>query len=434
MKGIRARVLWAVLVVPWMACPALAEDTKAADRTVSLKNSTRYLSAFQKVVSDAAKATVSVMCEGKVVCLGTVVKPDGHILTKASEVRHDKVVCKLADGRSFPATVVGIDEKNDLAMMKIDAKGLACVTWADSKVAEVGNWVCVAGAGEIPAAAGVVSVATREDKLRERNAPTSSGFMGVTLGEGDPGPKVEDVKEDSAAAKAGLKAGDIILEVRGGKVAKAEEMIRSLSRTRPGDIVKLKYLRDGKETVIEVTLGKRPAMGANARGEIQNAMGGSLSHFKGPFEKILQHDSAIRPEECGGPLVDLAGRVVGLNIARAGRVESYALPGELVAQLVPDFIAGKFKVSATAVKRASPAELAEQARKELKKLEDELEAARARLKEMKLDLKSARINGDQGEERKLTAKVKRAMEEIEGLSEQVEKARKELSSLEKSGS
>ncbi|MBU6294380.1 MAG: hypothetical protein KJS91_06810, partial [Planctomycetes bacterium] len=201
-----------------------------------------------------------------------------------------------------------------------------------------------------------------------------------------------------------------------------------------GDIVKLKYLRDGKETVIEVTLGKRPAMGANARGEIQNAMGGSLSHFKGPFEKILQHDSAIRPEECGGPLVDLAGRVVGLNIARAGRVESYALPGELVAQLVPDFIAGKFKVSATAVKRASPAELAEQARKELKKLEDELEAARARLKEMKLDLKSARINGDQGEERKLTAKVKRAMEEIEGMSEQVEKARKELSSLEKSGS
>ncbi|MFM7114582.1 MAG: hypothetical protein ACKO26_25880, partial [Planctomycetota bacterium] len=83
MKGIRACVLWAVLVVPWMACPALAEDTKAADRTVSLKNSTRYLSAFQKVVSDAAKATVSVMCEGKVVCLGTVVKPDGHILTKA---------------------------------------------------------------------------------------------------------------------------------------------------------------------------------------------------------------------------------------------------------------------------------------------------------------------------------------------------------------
>lgn len=433
MAGIRARVVLAGLLAAGWLNPLAAEDPKAPERAVSHKNSTRYLTVFQKVVRDATKSTVVVMCEGKVACLGTVVKADGHILTKASEVRHEKIVCKLADGRSFPATVIGVDEKNDLAMLKIDAKGLPPVTFADSKHAEVGHWVCAAGSGELPAAAGVVSVATREDKLRERNAPTSSGFMGVTLGEGEPGPKVEEVKEDSAAAKAGIKAGDIILEVRGSKVATAEEMIRSLSRTRPGDIVKLKYLRDGKETAVEVTLAKRPPLGGNPRGQIQNSMGGALSHFKGPFEKILQHDSAIRPEECGGPLVDLAGRVVGMNIARAGRVESYALPGELVARLVPEFIAGKYKVSATVAKRASPEELAAMAKSDLKKLEAGLEEAKVRLKELRLELKSASITGDQGEKRKLEPRVNKAQEDVKTLAAQVEKARKELESLEKPG-
>ena len=40
------------------------------------------------------------------------------------------------------------------------------------------------------------------------------------------------------------------------------------------------------------------------------------------------------PEDCGGPLVDLEGRVLGINIARAGRVESYALPASVVRETV----------------------------------------------------------------------------------------------------
>ena len=45
---------------------------------------------------------------------------------------------------------------------------------------------------------------------------------------------------------------------------------------------------------------------------------------------ILQHDSVLKPSECGGPLVDLDGKVVGINIARAGRTETYAIPSEVV--------------------------------------------------------------------------------------------------------
>ena len=54
----------------------------------------------------------------------------------------------------------------------------------------------------------------------------------------------------------------------------------------------------------------------------------------GGFPTILQHDSVLRPTDCGGPLVDLDGRALGINIARAGRTESYAVPAEIVKPLV----------------------------------------------------------------------------------------------------
>ena len=59
-----------------------------------------------------------------------------------------------------------------------------------------------------------------------------------------------------------------------------------------------------------------------------------LSTRRGGFPVILQHDSGVAPENCGGPLVDLDGKVVGINIARAGRTESYALPAEAVKGLI----------------------------------------------------------------------------------------------------
>ena len=49
----------------------------------------------------------------------------------------------------------------------------------------------------------------------------------------------------------------------------------------------------------------------------------------------------LKPNECGGPLVDLDGRVIGLNIARAGRTETYAIPSEVILQLLPELLAAK---------------------------------------------------------------------------------------------
>ena len=69
-------------------------------------------------------------------------------------------------------------------------------------------------------------------------------------------------------------------------------------------------------------------------------MGSVLSNRRGGFPKILQHDTVIKPADCGGPLVDLDGKVVGINIARAGRSESYAIPSEAVRELLLPLMSG----------------------------------------------------------------------------------------------
>ena len=53
---------------------------------------------------------------------------------------------------------------------------------------------------------------------------------------------------------------------------------------------------------------------------------------------MIQHDTVLYPDECGGPVVDTQGRFVGLNIARAGRVVSYALPASSVTTDIADML------------------------------------------------------------------------------------------------
>jgi serine protease Do len=65
-----------------------------------------------------------------------------------------------------------------------------------------------------------------------------------------------------------------------------------------------------------------------------SAIASSLSRRAAGFELAIQHDTVLQPWQRGGPLVNLEGKAVGLNIARAGRVASYALPAGFISQLV----------------------------------------------------------------------------------------------------
>ncbi|MBI4661526.1 MAG: PDZ domain-containing protein [Verrucomicrobia bacterium] len=392
---------------------------------------------------------------GKPIALGAIINPNGLILTKASELKTGQLACSLTDGREVEASLLSMDDENDVALVKISALGLTPVEWAAEEPA-VGQWVLTPGVDRLPEAAGVISVPVR--KLHKR------ALIGVSLDFTTTAARVSGITAGLGAEKAGLKPGDIILAVNDSPIKDGEQLVNTLRQFREGENVKLRVKRsesefeagvqmmvpkaepapdpflfsgsdfrdlsqfadklkrksdpvsqflwdrlpsavrrevsDHDETGAErerlrqvlvkelnrilqegpiyqkqrfagVTLSARTRSLVNSeladdqrvrlnrllledafpeeiaksppprqlsRQDRMNRMGGELSQRAEGFELAIQHDTVLQPWQCGGPLVNLDGKAVGLNIARAGRVASYALPAELVKRMIEDWM------------------------------------------------------------------------------------------------
>lgn len=78
---------------------------------------------------------------------------------------------------------------------------------------------------------------------------------GALISRGD-NPDEPAIVPDSAADKAGIKEGDIILELNGTRINENNTLAKLISKHRPGDKVNLKILRDDKEIVVKAVLGE----------------------------------------------------------------------------------------------------------------------------------------------------------------------------------
>jgi len=78
---------------------------------------------------------------------GFIISEDGYILTNAHVVDgFDDVSVRLADAkREFKAKVVGFDKRTDVALLKVEAKGLPVATLGNSKALQPGEWVAAIG-------------------------------------------------------------------------------------------------------------------------------------------------------------------------------------------------------------------------------------------------------------------------------------------------
>jgi serine protease Do len=321
--------LLALLALPGLA-PA---EGNGAD---FLRSNPRFLSAFRKIVAGVSPSVVRIRCDERDTALGFVVGADGWILTKAHDLK-GRITCRLGDERELEATLVGVSEQHDLALLRIAAQGLPPLALADNKAVQAGNWVVSVGMGRDPVAIGVVSVPTR-DVAKGKAASAKAPYLGVALSSNEAGVHITEVLAGTAAARAGLQSGDVILQIDGTPVSEPDEFIAHLARHRPGDTITLRIVRAGEEMDIRATLQSRPRA---PRADMQNRMGSELSSRRTGYPIILQHDSVLKPSDCGSPLVDLEGRVLGINISRAGRVESWAIPTEVIRPLLADLKAGK---------------------------------------------------------------------------------------------
>lgn len=283
------------------------------------------LEAFRGCVAAAAASTVEVLAQGRRVALGAVVRPTA-VVTKASEL--DGPVSVRAGDRRLDAVVAAVDETWDLALLTL-SEPLSPLAFADVALSP-GQWVVTPDGRSAPASVGVVGAPAAP-------VPPRPGYLGVLLEDAAGRTRVTQVLEDTPAAAAGLAVDDELLEVAGAPVASRHEATRRVRDHRPGSRVGLALARGGERLEVEAVLAPHPVEEDEPLA-VQDRQAGPLSGVRSGFPSAVLHDSVLRPEECGGPLLDSAGRAVGLNLARAGRTASYAVPSRELEAVVAELL------------------------------------------------------------------------------------------------
>lgn len=298
----------------------------------------QFFDAIRPVADGARQSTVWIMADTgrgrKPVGFGTVVGDGTKVLAKWSELAmaQGSILAVGFDTTSAKATITGVYQDEDLAVLEIDGAKFKPVVFANGEAPKLGRMLVAASPDESPAGVGVVAVEARS--LREKD----QAFLGVGLDNTykGSGVKIRAVEEASGASEAGLKAGDVILSIGGRAVNSLFEMRNALTGFGPGDTVQIRYARKGAEQTVKAALKEKPEFEGFPNGRLRQMerMGTRLSLVRSGFPSAIQTDMQLERDRCGGPVVDLDGKVVGISIARADRTRSFILPSAHILKVL----------------------------------------------------------------------------------------------------
>ena len=264
---------------------------------------------------------------------GFVIDSSGLIVTNNHVIDGaDEITANFNDGTKLPATLIGHDDKTDLALLRVkSAKPLIAVKFGDSTLMRVGDWVMAIGnpfglGGTVTV--GIVSARNRDinsgpyddfiqtdaainpgnsggplvdaqgrvigintaiadpgsaqnvgfaipisnvtsiiDLLRKGKQPAYLGVNSVDVNQAradghdvsvDAGAYVEMVSKGTPADRAGVKVGDVVVEVDGKAITSAAALGGIIRQYLPGDKVEIKANRAGETVTLHATLGEAP--------------------------------------------------------------------------------------------------------------------------------------------------------------------------------
>ena len=255
---------------------------------------------------------------------------DGKLLTKASEVvqRRDLFTASR-EQVAMSAKIAGIYPDHDLAVLQVPGLKAPAAEWADASNLAEGAFLSAIRADGEAQAMGVLSV--RERSLKS----IDQGFLGIEMDtlETGKGVRVNNVVEGSAAAEVGIRRDDVIVKISGQEVRGLYELSTKLRRLKNGEQPEIELMRAGDFIKVKPTLkGREIREGVSRRLEQMDRMSGGQSRIRGNFGNVIQSDMELEVEDAGLPVVDLEGRIIGMVIARAGRISTLILPGDDVAR------------------------------------------------------------------------------------------------------
>lgn len=262
---------------------------------------------------------------------GFIISEDGYILTNNHVVdRSNGIFVTMTDGKEYSAEIIGKDARTDIALIKIDAKGLKPMPIGDSNSLRKGQWVLAIGSPfglDSTVTAGIVSAINRDTGdylpfiqtdvavnpgnsggplinlqgqvvgINSQIVSRSGGFMGISLAipidevmrvveqlkahgkvtrgrigvqittvpddvakalglEQARGALVSNVEPDGPAAKAGVRAGDVIIGFNGQQIDHMSDLPRIVGGTRPGTKATIEVWRKGKTVELKATVAE----------------------------------------------------------------------------------------------------------------------------------------------------------------------------------
>ncbi len=257
---------------------------------------------------------------------GTLIADSDLIVSKNSMVGMSPSM-EMA-GNTSPLEIIQRDTDNDLVLLRAPTKhvqGVALVSEQD--VATPAGVFIIAPDASGPGQVSIVSAKTfRSQKQMSR------GFLGVvpaTFRKRE-GAVLNEVRLDGAAKKAGLKVGDVVTKMNDTVIKTDSDMRSFLTKLDPRVTIIAKVLREGEEIEKAITLGAFPSTSNHAADRMNK------SGRRDGFSTVILHDANLQPDKCGGPVFDLSGNFIGMNIARNSRVRSYALPIAVIKEFVDE--------------------------------------------------------------------------------------------------
>ncbi len=331
---------------------------------------------------------------------GVIISNDGYIVTNNHVVENaDEIVVTLLDNeKEYKAKIIGLDPKTDLAVIKIEEKGLKAIKFANSDetmegdvVFAIGNPFGVGGsitqgivsalnksgiglnqyenfiqtdASINPGNSGGALVDSRGALVGINSAILSRsggnngigfaipsnmvkkvatslvedgkierGYLGVTISdltkdfkeiyENDHGAFIMGVESNSPADKAGLKRGDLIIEIDGSKVKNANDLKNIVGNKTPGKEVEVKY-ENSNNKIISVKLKL-----SNIDSSTASIKTGDNEFLDGLMLEELNYKSRYKYQIPNG----IKGVLV-IDIKPNSKAQEYGfLPGDIITQI-----------------------------------------------------------------------------------------------------
>jgi serine protease Do len=294
-------------------------------------------------VGAAHRSVVQVLVDGKPVALGLIVGADGWIVTKRTDLAGcGQIACRLADRRQLAGRPVGGSRDHDLVLLKVEAADLPVGRWAEAGGPRTGQVVASLRPDPRPLHFGVVGGSHVPNPgvkgyLPIDGGPTPKGQTGFWFKE------IWKYRPEVSNLRELLKAGDLITRVDDIPTFTGEEYVKvrdervSAANMLIGERIKL-TVRRGKET-FQVFV---PIVSSELVSEL-SWKECPLSLRRNGFPDVFTHDGGIAPEECGGPVVGRSGEIVGINIARADEIRTFAIPSAVVRKVVAELKANADK-------------------------------------------------------------------------------------------